>query len=159
MSTLIQDNSSQVESSGDIVIKDIIYSNDHHISEESVHISHSVLDSTEIQEFSRVTYGTDSSRENGVISFHTLSTNSTTSAQTLPITLNTDAEKTQITSTVDDNQITATFGIDGLSFDSDTSSIFFGSERTFRIKYEPSTPARLLFQYYNTVSGLSLIHI
>ena len=82
MSTLIQDNSSQVESSGDIVIKDIVYSNDHHISEESVHISHSVLDSTEIQEFSRVTYGTDSSRENGVISFHTLSTDSTTSTKT-----------------------------------------------------------------------------
>ena len=143
MSTLIQDSSSQVESSGDIVIKDIVYSNGSHIAEESVHISHSVLDSTEIQEFSRVTYGTDSSRENGVISFHTLSTNSTTSAQTLPITINTDAEKTQITSTVDDNQITATFGIDGLSFDSDTSSIFFGSERTFRIKYEPSTPCLL----------------
>ena len=153
MSTLIQDSSSQVESSGDIVIKDIVYANDIHVSEESVSKSHYVLDSTEIQEFSRVTYGTDSSRENGVISFHTLSTNSTTSSQTLPITINTDAEKTQITSTVDDNQITATFGIDGLSFDSDTSSIFFGPERTFRIKYEPSTPARLLFQYYNTVSG------
>lgn len=153
MSTLIQDNSSQVESSGDIVIKDIVYSNDSHVSEESVHISHSVLDSTEIQEFSRVTYGTDSSRENGVISFHTLSTDSTTSTKTLPITINTEAEKTQITSVVDDNQITATFGIDGLSFDSDNASIMFGSERTFRIKYEPSTPARLLFQYYNTVSG------
>jgi len=106
MSTLIQDNSSQVESSGDIVIKDIVYANDIHVSEESVHISHSVLDSTEIQEFSRVTYGTDSSRENGVISFHTLSTDSTTSTKTLPITINTEAEKTQITSVVDDNQIT-----------------------------------------------------
>ena len=65
MSTLIQDSSSQVESSGDIVIKNVVYSNDFHVNtEESVHISHSVLDSTEIQEFSRVTYGTDSSREN-----------------------------------------------------------------------------------------------
>ena len=154
MSTLIQDSSSQVESSGDIVIKDFVYSDDYHVNtEESVHISRSILDSTEIQEFSRVTYGTDSSRENGVISFHTLSTNSTTSAQTLPITINTEAEKTQITSVVDDSQITATFGIDGLSFDSDNASIMFGSERTFRIKYEPSTPPRLLFQYYNTVSG------
>ncbi len=153
MSTLIQDSISQVESSGDIVIKDIVYSDDYHTTtEEYVSTSNYILDSTEVQEFSRVTYGTDSSKENGEISFQTLSTNSTTSSQTLPITINTVPEKTTITTTVDDSQITSTFGIDGLSFDSDTSSIFFGADSTFRIKYESSTPARLLFQYYNTVS-------
>lgn len=153
---LVDDNSSQVASSGDNIVKDVVYSNDYHIETGlSVSKSNYIIDSVadETQEFSRVVYGVSSVKENGIIYFQSLTTHSGTNVKTIPVTLSTTSESSNIITTNDDDQITATFGIDGLSFDNNTSSIFFGSNSTFRIKYEPTSPSRLLFQSYNTTSG------
>ena len=157
--SLIVDNGDQVPFSGDIVVKDVVYSNDYHIvdsniSELSISKSNYVVDSPtdDVQEFSRFTYGVDSLKESGVISIKALRTDSS-GTQNLPTIITTTPSSTKIVTTDDTGNVTATFGTDGLSFDSDTSSIFFGESSTFRIKYEPTAPARLLFQSLNTISG------
>jgi len=50
-------------------------------------------------------------------------------------------------------QASATFAQNGLSFDSDDCAIYFGKDRTFRIMYTSSTPARLVFQCLNPSTG------
>lgn len=55
--------------------------------------------------------------------------------------------------TISTGGISATFGQDGLSFDSDDCAIFFGKDRTFRIMYTDGAPSRLVFQCLNTVTG------
>lgn len=47
----------------------------------------------------------------------------------------------------------ATFAQIGLSFDSDDCAIYFGKDRTFRIMYTESAPARLVFQCINPENG------
>ena len=49
---------------------------------------------------------------------------------------------------------TATLGQTGLSFDSDECAIYFGKDRTFRIMYVDTPPARLVFQCIDAESGL-----
>jgi len=155
MSVLVDDNASQIATSGDIIIKDIVYSSDYHIQSSSINKSNYVIDSVagEVEEFSRVSYNVSSNKENGIVYFQALTTHDGTSVKTLPVTIGLSSEATTVVTTNDDDQITASLGIDGLSFSSDTSSIFFGSNSTFRIKYEPTSPTRLLFQYFDTVDG------
>ena len=47
----------------------------------------------------------------------------------------------------------ATFGQIGLFFDSDDCAIYFGKDRTFRIMYTETAPARLVFQCMNPQNG------
>lgn len=150
----------QVQDSGDLVARDLIHSNDYHVRDidsggltvsKSYFVRDSILE--DVQETSRVVHGISSEKEFGSLYMQTLRTDGVTSVKNLPVTLSTVSEASTITTTTDSLITTATFSNSGLSFDSNTSSIFFGSSKTFRIKYESTTPPRLLFQAYNTTSS------
>lgn len=148
----------QVQDSGDLVARDVIHSNDYHVRDidggltvsKSYYVRDSILE--DVQETSRVVHGISSDKEFGSLYMQTLRTD-VTSVQTLPVTLSSVSEASTITTTDDSLTTTATLSNSGLSFDSDTSSIFFGGSKIFRIKYESTTPPRLLFQAYNSTSS------
>jgi len=150
---------SQVQDSGDLVARDFIYSNDYHVRDidsgltasKSYYVRDSILE--DVQETSRVVHGISSEKDFGSLYMQTLRTDGGTSVKTLPVTLSTVSEASTITTTTDSLTTTATLSNSGLSFDSDTSSIFFGGSKTFRIKYENITPPRIVFQAYNTTTS------
>lgn len=144
MTTTITSYGSQVQTSGDIFIRDATFS-EKLMAKESTGVDVKVdegahvLDGTETQEYTRITHTYESGDVSGSTVLRCLDSSE------LKSTLKTYPLETNIVS----DGITATIH-NGLSFDSNDSSIFFGASKVFRIKYTSDTPERLLFQYLDT---------
>lgn len=135
----------QVLSSGDIVVKDLVIRSTSHVTEKLVGeptyglSSFFVYDSSDTStlECSRISHGLNDTKTTGSIAVSVLYTNPS-SVQSLVQTIGTTPSHTTFTSrTTDTDELTATFGTDGLSFDTNEGNIFFGSGKEFRIHYEP----------------------
>lgn len=113
---------------------------------------HNTTDSTTV-EISRTTHQLDELSENATLSFGVLHTDDANNKFVEP-TLQMAYDNTTI-STQDDNDATtsATFKSDGLSFDTDDASIYFGADKNFRIRFASGTPSLLQIQSYDSVAG------
>lgn len=141
----------KVGTAGDLVVKDILFSNDYRvkdIDDLDLTSSHSYFvrdtDTLEVQETSRIVHSLSSDKNYGGFSIQALDTNS--SVKSMPSTVTSTANSTIITTKTG----ACTFSNQGLSLDSENSSIFFGASKVFRIKFTSETPSRLLFQYLDT---------
>jgi len=140
-----------IPTSGDIVIKDLICSNDTRIRDiDDTNLTSTrsffVYDDPDVQEVSRVVHGLSSDKESGSIAIQTLETIG--GDQNMPTNISSAAQCTKILTGDTSNTISNI----GLSFDSDDSAIFFGGNKEFKIVLETGTPSRLLFQSYNSTS-------
>lgn len=151
---------SRVSSSGDKLVNDMNIKNLYLVDEfyigstSSTSSSYFVNDSTTTtaHESSRLSYTVSGTKENGGIDIKSLKTDvNDNSIQFMPSTISTAASSSIINS----NDIEAKFSSDGISFNSDDYSIFFGSSKTFRIKFFPGgvNTARLVIQYLDELSG------
>lgn len=143
---------SRVSSSGDKIVKDVnmrsLYLVKDFTSGESSDTTSSyfmydplTLSSTET---TRITYSVDGTKEEGSTKIEIQN-----ASEMLP-TISTMATKSTITS----ENVESFFEPTGISFSSDDSAIFFGSSKTFRIKFLPSDDSpRLVFQYLDESSG------
>ena len=143
MTTTVTSYGSQVQTSGDIFIRDATFSEKLMVKETGADVTVDegahVLDGTETQEYTRISHTYNVSGSTVIRCLDSLE---------VKTTLETNPLETKIVS----DGITATV-YNGLSFDSDDSSIFFGASKVFRIKYTSETPERLLFQYLDTDTG------
>jgi len=140
-----------IPNSGDLVVKDVICSNDHRIRDiDDTNLTSTrsffVYDDPDVQEVSRVVHGLSSDKESGSIAIQSLETVGID--QNMPTNISSSAECTKFLTGDSANVISNI----GLSFDSDDSAIFFGGSKEFKIVLETGTPSRLLFQSYNTTS-------
>lgn len=142
MSLTLSSYGSQILGSGDIVVKDVTSSSQNRVHTESSTHSAYVLDSQsdQTQEATRTKHSYNANIDSGVLSYACLRSDG--EFPTMASTLETDAEKTTITT----NENSATLS-QGLSFSSDESAIYFGENKIFRVKYFPVAPERLVFQY------------
>ena len=131
---------SQILGSGDLVVKDVTSSSQHRVHTESSTHSAYVLSEDHAQEATREKHAFDVDKNSGMLGYACL--RSDTEFPTMATTLETDPEKTTITT----NETSATLS-KGLSFNSDESAIYFGANKIFRLKYESVAPERLVFQY------------
>ena len=126
---------SRVETAGDLTVGNITLSHSYRVSAktgEQLRSSDSVFVSNE--EATRISSQVDAENTTGSLAIGVRQGDNVSGILATTPTLTTLGTKVN----VDEK---------GLSFDSDNSCIFFGGEKTFRIKYELSTPPRLLFQY------------
>jgi len=156
----------QVISSGDLVVKNILCQSMSQVTEKVVGetsygvSSFYVYDSSTSSalECTRMSHGISDDKESGSITMNVLYTNPS-SVQSIVPTLETSAEKTVFSSrTTDTDKLTSTFGVDGLSFDTNEGNIFFGSGKEFRIHYEEAVgldPAMLQIQKLSGGSYIS----
>lgn len=149
MATTITLYGSQVQTSGDVFARDATFS-EKLMTKESENVtvkvdeSAFVLDGTETNEYTRISHTYVGPDVSGNVVFRCLENG--TSAPELVTTLETYPTETSIVS----GGVTRSIHNDGLSCDSDDSSIFFGKNKVFRIKYTSEPPERLLFQYLDT---------
>lgn len=151
------DGAQQVLSSGDMIVKDLVIRSTSHVTDkldgETTYglSSFFVYDSSDSStlECSRISHGLDDNKETGSIAVSVLYTNPSL-VQSLVQTIGTTPSQTTFTSRTDDtDELTATFGTDGLSFDTNEGNIFFGSGKEFRIHYQEEVgldPAMLQIQ-------------
>jgi len=151
---------SRVSSSGDKLVNDINLKNLYLIRDFSYGLTSSTSSSyfvndsstTTVQETSRITHTVNGTKEKGGISVKSLKTDSVdNSVKFMPSTISTTASSSIINS----NDMEATFSSDGISFNNDDYSIYFGSSKTFRIKFVPGgiDTSRLVIQYLDELSG------
>lgn len=137
---------SRVSTSGDVTVGNVKSSNSYRVMEknnEEVVTTDSLFvfeDSEEATEATRISFHTDSEVLKGGVSI------SVRNGETVDNTLQIEPTYTKIIAASN----TATIDQTGLSFDQDDSSICFGANKMFRIKYDASTPQRLLFQYLDS---------
>lgn len=133
---------SQVLGSGDLLIKDVTSSAQHRVGLESSTHSTYVFDKSSelLQEVTRETHTSVGSTgsTSGLYTSACLGQSST-----METILEMDPGKTRIRT----NETSATLSPSGLSFDSDEAAIYFGANKTFRVKFFAETPKRLVFQY------------
>ena len=149
MSTTITQYGSQIKTSGDVFVRDATFSEKLMARESengTVKVDESAftLDGTETNEYTRISHTYNGSDVSGNIVFRCLQNGTTTPE--LVTTLETYPTETSIVS----GGVSSTIDNNGLSCDSDDSSIFFGKNKVFRIKYTSDPPERLLFQYLDT---------
>ena len=151
---------SQVATSGDIVIRDLIHksssqvttkvSGDYTYGNSSYYVYDSVNGTT--LEATRVTHGVDDSGETGSMSFNVLYTQSPGN-QVMHGALEIDPSETKISAIDSTGALEATFDTSGLRFNSDSGDVYFGASQEFRIHYEPASgndPAMLQIQGYDS---------
>lgn len=147
----------QVQTSGDLVMKDLLCRSMSQVTSKVIgDVSYGVssffvydsLTSSSL-ECTRMSHGLSDNKETGSITMNVLYTNPS-SVQSIVQSIGTSAENTSFTARTDDtDELTSTFGVDGLSFDTNEGNIFFGSGKEFRIHYEESAgldPATLQIQ-------------
>ena len=134
----------QVLSSGDMIVKDLVIRSTSHVTDkldgETTYglSSFFVYDSSDSStlECSRISHGMDDAKETGSVAVSVLYTNPSL-VQSLVQTIGTTPSQTTFTARTDDtDELTATFGTDGLSFDKNEGNIFFGAGKEFRIHYQ-----------------------
>ena len=140
-----------IPTSGDLIVKDVICSNDYRIRDtDDTNLTSTrsffVYDDPDVQEVSRVVHGLSSDKSSGSIAIQTLETDGVD--QNMPTNISSSAECTKIL-TGDTANIISNLGS---SFDSDNSAIFFGGSKEFKLVLETGTPSRLLIQAYNSTS-------
>lgn len=148
---------SRVSSSGNKVVKDLNFRNKYMVKDfssgssantSSSYFVHDPL-TTSTQESTRITYTVSGTKQTGGVDVKALKTDS--SLQFMPSTIST----TPSISIINSNDVEASFTSDGISFNSNDAAIYFGSSKTFRIKFFPGTvdTSRLVFQYLDELSG------
>ena len=151
-----EDAASQVLSSGDLVVKDIVMRSSSHVNNKVVGgityglSSFYVYDSsdTSTTECSRISHKVDDALEQGSVDVSVLYTDAGLS-QSIFTTLSSSASKTVFSCKDETSELNATIGSDGLSFDTDLGDIYFGGNKEFRIHYAPAVsldPAMLQIQ-------------
>ena len=151
-----EDAASQVLSSGDLVVKDIVMRSSSHVNNKVVGgvtsglSSFYVFDSsdTSTTECSRISHKVDDALEQGSVDVSVLYTDAGLS-QSMFTTLSSSASKTVFSCKDETSELNATIGSDGLSFDTDLGDIYFGGNKEFRIHYAPAVsldPAMLQIQ-------------
>jgi hypothetical protein len=147
---------SQVLSSGDLVLRDLVMRSSSQVSQgvagESTfgRSSFFVYNPEEgtTTECTRVSHGLNEAGDTGSMTIDVLYTDAN-SEQSMVNTITSDPTQTSITTRSVSETVTATFNASGLSFDSDNGNIYFGADRDFRIHYAEETgldPAMLQIQ-------------
>ncbi len=153
---------SQVLTSGDVVMRDLIMRSSYQVTEKvdgdytygqtSFFMYNSSANST--QEATRVTHFLDDGQTTGGVTIDVLYTPSTGSA-VLHRSVVIEPSETTFT-TIDSTTTTAaTFDTNGLRFNSNTADVYFGESQDFRIHYEPASgndPSMLQIQGYDSTS-------
>lgn len=151
-----EDAASQVLSSGDLVVKDIVMRSSSHVNNKVVGgvtyglSSFYVYDSSNSSttECSRISHKVDDALEQGSVDVSVLYTDAALS-QSMFTTISSSASKTVFSCKDETSELNATIGSDGLSFDTDLGDIYFGGNKEFRIHYAPAAsldPAMLQIQ-------------
>lgn len=112
---------------------------------------HNSTDSS-TQEISRMVHELDENSENATLSIGVLHTDSNANKFIEP-TISMAHDTTVISTQANDTTSSATFQSAGLSFDTDTASIFFGASKNFKIAFTDGTPALLQIQSLDSTSG------
>lgn len=142
-----------VSSSGDKLIKDLNFRNLHMVSDFNTGEQMSTISScfvydpstTSENEVTRITHTITGTKESGSIDVNVFDSASSEMVNVI----SSNATATDINS----GEISSSFNSDGLSFNSDDCSIFFGESKTFRMKFISGSVPRLVFQYLDTESG------
>jgi len=135
---------SQVQTAGDLDVRDVIFRNDYRASttfssSHTNYIYNSTNDTTE--EATRISQKVDSLSTTGLVELRVRDgTEMTLGVQVQPSVLEFEGADTR-----------CIFTPEGLKFNTDDASIFFGENQEFRIHYDSSTPPRLTFQSYSTL--------
>ena len=154
---------SQVLTSGDVVMRDLIMRSSYQVTEKvdgdytygqtSFFIYDASANST--KEATRITHSLDDGQTTGGVAIDLRYTPSTGSA-ILHRSVAIAPSETTFT-TIDSTTTTAaTFDTNGLRFNSNTADIYFGETHDFRIHYEPESgndPSMLQIQGYDNTSG------
>ena len=133
----------QIATSGDLDVRDVIFQNDYRASTDfssshSNYVYNVTADTTE--ESTRITHKSDSLSTTGLVEMRVRDgTEMTLGVQVRPGVLELEGADTR-----------SIFTPDGMKFNNDDASIFFGENQEFRIHYDSSIPPRLTFQYHNT---------
>lgn len=147
---------SQILTSGDMVVKDIIARSTYQVVEKvagsvtynvSSYYIYDSSDSTTL-ECSRISHGLSDDKTEGSVVLSTLFTNGSGTKEVVE-TVNSTANSTVITARTTTDILRTTFDNTGLSFDTDTGAIYFGADRDFRIQFEDASgldPAMLKIQ-------------
>lgn len=139
MSQNISSYGSQVLSSGDLVVRDTSSSSQYRVNTKLS--THSAYVAGEVsQEATRLEHVFDEGTNSGRYKNSCLRSDG--EFPTIATALESSPEET----TISTNDTSATLS-QGLSFDSDEASIYFGVSKTFRIRFLSEDPKRLVFQY------------
>lgn len=147
---------SQVLTSGDLVVRDLIMRSSFQVCErvegDSTFGRNSFYvynpDTGTTTECTRVSHGLNEEGNTGSMAIDVLYTDDD-SNQYLVNTITSNPIETSITARSSSESVTATFSASGLSFDSDNGNIYFGADKDFRIHYAEATgldPAMLQIQ-------------
>jgi len=147
---------SQVLTSGDLVVKDLIMRSSSQVVEKidgqttyglsSFYVYDGVAGTT--LECARISSGINDLKDTGTVKFSVLYTDSL-GDQSLIDTIDTSPSETTIRSKTNTADTTATFDTEGLSFDTSEGSIYFGGGKEFRIQFQDVdglSPAMLTMQ-------------
>lgn len=135
---------SQVQTSGDLDTRDVIFQNDYRVSTDfktshSNFVYNPTNDTTE--ESTRITQKSDGISSTGLVELRVRDNEEMTlGVQVRPSVLEFEGADTR-----------AVFTPLGLRFNTDNACIFFGKNQEFRIHYVSDNPPRLAFQYYDSV--------
>lgn len=132
---------SQVLGSGDLVARDTSSSLQYRLNTKSSTHSSYVTGEVGSQEATRLEHAFDEGTNSGRYKKSCLRSDGEY-APTIATAVESSPEETTIST--DDTSATLS---QGLSFDSDEASIYFGVSKTFRIRFLSDDPKRLVFQY------------
>lgn len=153
----------QILTAGDVVIRDLIMRSSYQITEKVVGDSTYATSSYYVYnatantalEATRIGHGLDDTETIGSLTVDVLYTESGGN-QLLHRALAIAPSETIIQMIDNSSSLTATFGVDGLKFNSNSGDVYFGENQTFRIHYEPisgNDPAMLQFQGYDSTTS------
>lgn len=154
---------SQVLTSGDVVIKDLVMMSSRQVVEKVSGTvtyginSHYVYDSSTgvAVECARTSHGLSDDGKTGIVKFSVLKTDPDGETDMVDA-LEIEPSKTSIRSKTESGELTATFDTTGLHFDTDLGDIYFGEDRDFRIHYQPESgldPSMLQIQSIDVSDG------
>lgn len=154
----------QVLSSGDMVMRDLIMRSSFQVSEKvdgdytygksAFFVYNSISNTT--QEATRITHSLDDTETLGGLTIDVLYTPQTGDGY-MHRAIEMAPSATTFSSIDSNGTSDATLDVNGLKFNSNNSDVYFGESQDFRIHYEPETasdPSMLQIQGYDSVSGL-----